>query len=78
MRVQHGRPDHEPVLVATVAGGEVWRYLRANDGAEFELWKKAYRSKTKILEDRWVVIELNTDGIKEYGAYWQSRTGHLG
>jgi hypothetical protein len=67
--VQHGKPDHEPVLVATVADGEVWRYLRANDGPEFELWKKAYRSKTKILEDRWVVIELNTDGIKEYGAY---------
>jgi hypothetical protein len=67
--VQHGRPDHEPVLVATVADGEVWRYLRSNTGPEFELWKKAYRSKTKILEDRWVVIELNTEGIKEYGAY---------
>ena len=67
--VQHGMPDHEPVLVATVADGEVWRYLRSNNGPEFELWKKAFRSKTKILEDRWVVIELNTEGIKEYGAF---------
>jgi hypothetical protein len=67
--VQHGMPDHEPILVATIADGEVWRYLRADSGPEFERWKTAYQSKTKILDDRWVVIELNTDAIKEYSAY---------
>jgi hypothetical protein len=67
--VQHGMADHEPILVATVADGEVWRYLRGNSGPEFERWRVAYQSKTKILDDRWVVIELNCDGIKEYGAY---------
>jgi hypothetical protein len=71
--VQHGRPDHEPVLVASASGGkadgEMWRYLRQNSGAEFERWRTAYASKTKILDDRWVVIELSPAGIKEYGAF---------
>ena len=67
--VQHGMADQEPVLVATMADGEVWRYLRSNSGPEFEHWDKAYRSKTRLLDDRWVVIELNSDGIKEYSAY---------
>ncbi len=38
--VPHGSPDHEPVLVATAYGGmadgEMWRYLREPEGAEFE------------------------------------------
>jgi hypothetical protein len=71
--VQHGMPDHEPVLVASASdgtvAGEMWRYLRSNTGPEFERWQVAYRSKTKILDDRWVVIELSSTGIKEYRAF---------
>jgi hypothetical protein len=71
--VQHGWPDHEPVLVASAYGGtadgEMWRYLRQNEGPEFERWQLAYGSKTKILDDRWVVIELSPSGIKEYSAF---------
>ena len=71
--VQHGWPDHEPVLVASAYGGpadgEMWRYLRHSSGPEFERWQAAYYSKTKILDDGWVVIELSATGIKEYGAF---------
>jgi hypothetical protein len=71
--VPHGSPDHEPVLVATayggVADGEMWRYLRHKDGPEFERWQAAYGSRTKILDERWVVIECSAAGIKEYGAF---------
>src|ERR1700678_1946349 len=71
--VQHGWPDHEPVLVASAYGGpadgEMWRYLRHSAGPEFDRWQAAYHSKTKILDDRWVVIELSATGIKEYGAF---------
>ncbi len=71
--VEHGWPDHKPVLVASAFGGtadgEMWRYLRHNSGPEFERWQAAYCSKTKILDDRWVVIELSPVGIKEYSAY---------
>jgi hypothetical protein len=71
--VPHGAPDSEPVLVATAYGGaadgEMWRYLRHNHGPEFDRWQVAYQSKTKILDDRWVVIELSANGIKEYSAY---------
>src|ERR1700722_5909839 len=56
--VQHGWPDHEPELVASAyggtAGGELWRYFRQKGGPAFE---------------RWVVIELCSAGIKEYGAF---------
>jgi hypothetical protein len=71
--IEHGRPDYEPALVANADGGradaEIWRYLRHKDGSEFERWQTAYQSKTKILDDRWVIIELSSNGIKEYGAY---------
>jgi hypothetical protein len=71
--VQHGWPDHEPVLVASAYGGpadgELWRYLRHGVGPEFDRWQAAYLSKTKILDDRWVVIELSATGIKEYSAF---------
>jgi hypothetical protein len=71
--VQHGWPDHEPVLVASAYGGtadgEMWRYLRQKEGPEFDRWQVAYGSKTKILDDRWVVIELSASGIKEYSAF---------
>src|SRR6202012_1507642 len=71
--VPHGAPDHEPVLVPSAYGGtadgELWRYLRHNKGPEFERWQAAYHSKTKILDDRWVVIELSASGIKEYSAF---------
>jgi hypothetical protein len=71
--VEHGRPDYEPALVASVEGAgadaEIWRYLRHKDGTEFERWQAAFQSKTKILDDRWVVIELSSHGIKEYGAF---------
>jgi hypothetical protein len=71
--VQHGWPDHEPVLVASAYGGtadgELWRYLRESEGPEFDRWQAAFRSKTKILDDRWVVIELSANGIKEYSAF---------
>ena len=40
--VQHGWPDYEPVLVASAYGGtadgEMWRYLRENEGPEFDRW----------------------------------------
>ena len=40
--VPHGWPDHEPVLVASAYGGtadgEMWRYLRENEGPEFDRW----------------------------------------
>jgi hypothetical protein len=71
--VQHGMPDHEPELVASAYGGtadgEIWRYLRQNAGPEFERWQAAYGSKTRILDDRWVVIEVSPVGIKEYSAF---------
>jgi hypothetical protein len=70
---QHGWPDHEPVLVASAYGGtadgEMWRYLRQKEGPEFDRWQVAFGSKTKILDDRWVVIELSASGIKEYSAF---------
>src|SRR5277367_2866105 len=47
----------------------VRRYLRQNKGPEFDRWQAAYGSKTKILDDRWVVIELSPTGIKEYSAF---------
>ena len=85
--VQHGMPDHEPVLVASAYGGtadgEMWRYLRQNSGSEFERWQAAFHSKTKILDDRWVVIELSSTGIKEQSAFgkavraiWANATAH--
>ena len=71
--VEHGKPDHEPVLVANSDGGapdaEIWRYLRQSEGAEFARWQAAYLSRTKILDERWVVIELSAGGIKEFGAF---------
>lgn len=71
--VEHGKPDQEPVLVASAFGdtadAEIWRYLRNPAGAEFDRWQAAYQSKTKILDERWVVIELCSNGIKEYGAF---------
>jgi hypothetical protein len=71
--VRHGMPDHEPELVASAYGGtadgEIWRYLRQNAGPEFERWQAAYGSKTRILDDRWVVIEVSPVGIKEYSAF---------
>jgi hypothetical protein len=71
--VPHGASDSEPVLVATAYGGtadgEMWRYLRQNHGPEFDRWQVTFQSKTKILDDRWVVIELSATGIKEYSAY---------
>ena len=71
--VQHGMPDHEPSLVASDYGGradgEIWRYLRTNSGPEFERWQAAFGSKTRILDDRWVVIELSPNGIQEYKAF---------
>jgi hypothetical protein len=71
--VEHGMPDNKPVLVANAVGGEsageLWRYLRTNTGSEFERWQAAYNSKTRILDDRWVVIELSPQGIQEYSAY---------
>jgi hypothetical protein len=47
----------------------MWRYLRDSKGPEFDRWQTAYGSKTKILDDRWVVIELSSSGIKEYSAF---------
>jgi hypothetical protein len=71
--VEHGKPDQEPVLVASAFGdtadAEIWRYLRHPAGTEFDRWQAAYQSRTKILDDRWVVIELSSNGIKEYGAF---------
>ncbi len=80
--VQHGMPDHEPVLVASASGGkadgEMWRYLRQNAGPEFERWRTAYASKTKILDDRWVVIELCSNGNQGIQRLRQGRPGDLG
>jgi hypothetical protein len=71
--VGHGMPDHKPELVASAFGGmadgEMWRYLRQNAGPEFDRWQAAFQSKTKILDDRWVVIELSSVGIQEYSAF---------
>lgn len=71
--IQHGRPDCEPVLVARashgIATGELCRYLHQNSGPEFDRWQVAYQSKTRLLDDRWAVVEMSTSGIKEYGAY---------
>ena len=71
--VEHGMPDHKPELVANAtagnAAGEIWRYLRQNAGPEFDRWQAAFQSKTKILDDHWVVIELSPVGIHEYSAF---------
>ena len=71
--VEHGMPDHKPELVANAtagnAAGEIWRYLRQNAGPEFDRWQAAFQSKTKILDDHWVVIELSPVGIREYSAF---------
>lgn len=71
--VQHGRPDHEPILVAEashgIATGELCRYLRHNSGPEFDRWKVAYESESHLLDDRWSVVAVSPTGIQEYGAY---------
>lgn len=71
--VQHGKADHEPVLVALASAGskpgELCRYLRSNSGPEFDRWQVAFQSGTKLLEDRWAIVELSAAGIKEYGAF---------
>jgi hypothetical protein len=71
--VEHGMPDHKPELVASATGGnaagEIWRYLRQSAGPEFDRWQAAFQSKTKILDDHWVVIELSPVGIQEYSAF---------
>ena len=71
--VEHGKPDQEPSLVASdyggTADGEIWRYLRQNAGPEYERWQAAFGSKTRILDDRWVIIELSPIGIQEYKAF---------
>ncbi len=71
--IPHGNPDHEPVLVARasngIATGELCRYLRQSSGPEFDRWQVAYQSKSKLLDDRWAVVELSASGIKEYRAF---------
>lgn len=71
--IQHGRPDCEPVLVARASGGiatgELCRYLHQNAGPEFDRWQVAYQSKSRLLDDRWAIVELSATGIKEYGAF---------
>jgi hypothetical protein len=71
--IQHGRPDHEPILVAKasngIATGELCRYLRQGSGPEFDRWQVAFQSKSRLLDDRWAVVELSSSGIKEYGAF---------
>jgi hypothetical protein len=71
--IQHGRPDHEPSLVAVasngLASGELCRYLRQSSGPEFDRWQVAYQSKDRLLDERWAVVELSASGIKEYGAF---------
>jgi hypothetical protein len=71
--IPHGRPDHEPVLVARafngIASGELCRYLRHGSGPEFDRWQVAFQSPTKLLDERWAVVDLSAEGIKEYGAY---------
>jgi hypothetical protein len=71
--IPHGKPDHEPVLVAQASNptkaGELCRYLRHSSGPEFDRWQVAYQSKTKLLDDRWSVVALSSTGIQEYGAF---------
>ena len=71
--IQHGRPDHEPVLVAKasngISTGELWRYLRQSSGPEFDRWQVAFQSKSRLLDERWSVVELSAQGIQEYGAF---------
>ncbi len=72
--VQHGRPDHEPVLVASAYGGiggrrDVALPARRTRDRSSTAGRPLISSKTKILDDRWVVIELSPTGIKEYSAF---------
>lgn len=71
--VQHGRPDHEPVLVAEashgIATGELYRYLRQNSGPEYDRWQVAFQAEDRLLDDRWSVVALSPSGIQEYGAF---------
>jgi hypothetical protein len=71
--IPHGRPDHEPILVAKasngIATGELWRYLRHGSGPEFDRWQVAFQSKGKLLDERWVIVALSSTGIAEYGAF---------
>ena len=71
--VQHGSPDHEPVLVAKasngIATGELCRYLRQSSGPEFDRWQVAFQTKNRLLDDRWAIVELSASGIGEYRAY---------
>lgn len=71
--IPHGRPDHEPVLVARApngsSSGELCRYLRTNSGPEFDRWQVAFQSPSRLLDERWAVVALSVAGIQEYGAY---------
>ena len=71
--IPHGKPDHEPILVATasngIAHGELCRYLHQSSGPEFDRWQVAYQSKTGLLDERWAVAALSASGIREYGAF---------
>ena len=58
-----------PATIGGTADGEIWRYLRQNAGPEYERWQTAFGSKTRILDDRWVIIELSPVGIQEYKAF---------
>ncbi len=71
--IQHGRPDHEPTLVAKASSengsGELCRYLRQSSGPEFDRWQVAFQSKSRLLDERWGVVQLSASGIGEYGAF---------
>ncbi len=80
--VQHGWPDHEPVLVASAYGGtadgEMWRYLRQNAGPEFDRWQAAYRlqnqdSGRSLGGDR--ALPERNQGIQRFR---QGRPGDMG
>jgi hypothetical protein len=71
--IPHGKPDHEPILVARASNGsrsgELCRYLRQNSGPEFDRWQVAFQSSARLLDERWAVVALSASGIQEYGAY---------
>src|ERR1700683_1594812 len=61
--------EAELEITRMIRGGATTAHAVQHGWPDDERGDVPYHSKTKILDERWVVIELCSAGIKEYGAF---------